>query len=329
VWKIKMESGEGLHAQGLALVASLSYREALILFERASEAGYGPASFEAAMAYQWGHYGTHWYRGDRWARSHELLKKAALEQNYLPALAHLWLQAPESQIDPQWTRRIYGSNDEYAKLWLCYGLRILTGSPEETQAFQERLWQQVIARNLPHISSHRFCTPSMLEWAAKRGMTWAQHHARHLFSAAQWPALAWNGLFFEGTSEVLAALSPRIWWENMIRQPNASDQAKIYFKTRIPLTMEETYYMGKAAIAMPNVFAGNSAYRPYWRQLGQRYVKAMAAVWERIVCWLLCAPRLGIFRDVAKLIGRRVWAAREEQMGSVPRFRRKKRRKSK
>jgi hypothetical protein len=33
----------------------------------------------------------------------------------------------------------------------------------------------------------------------------------------------------------------------------------------------------------------------------------MAAVQERILCWLLCAPRLGIFRDVAKLIARQVW----------------------
>lgn len=85
----KMDEGERLYQEGLALVVAERYCEALPVFERASDAGSGVASFEVAMAYHWRHYGTHWYRGNTWEQFVLFLTRAALEQNFLPALAHL------------------------------------------------------------------------------------------------------------------------------------------------------------------------------------------------------------------------------------------------
>lgn len=128
----------------------------------------------------------------------------------------------------------------------------------------------------------------------------------------------------------------RIWWENEVRlREMYFNGARDHFVLRVaeqksvPFTIEEAYYMGKAAVAVPDVFhPQNAMHYPYWQRLGKHYVVAMDAVQQRIILWLLYARTCThIPRGVAMIIGRLVWDAREEQMGSVPVYRRGKRRK--
>ena len=56
------------------------------------------------------------------------------------------------------------------------------------------------------------------------------------------------------------------------------------------------------------------SHRPTVDRIVRMYDSCIERAREAVLCWMLCARRLGLYKDVARVVGRMVWEGRGEFM---------------
>lgn len=337
--------------RGLSLVSAGRYAEARACMERSSAAGCGAATFELAQAYDWLYYGTYWTAEQSLPRSYslELLRKAAYEQELLPARAHLltheWEKLCIHAYDEKFGEgalELDCERDDYVRLrWICYdGMGRLRENVRIEHCLE--LFDVCVARNLPvpgdlgdTIASNGYqimeSFSAKIRQQALRGMAWAQYWMGIYVERQRkdyWlERAARNGHFKAAWSmhlhmhwrtqniDMFECALYLDWYAAERRRTLKAEQGGLitleHMRTRV-ITERTT-----APLTPEEIYCfGRAAHRldpnfEFWQKLGVSYRAFIARFRRRVIAFMHAAVQRGMPRDVARLIAREhLWPQR-------------------
>ena len=336
------------YQRGLALVATECYPEALAAFEVASQAGCGVATFELAMAYDWLYYGTYQHPNPR-AYGRDCLHKAAYEQAYIPARAHLVTREYDEHFGAHAFAKDMAS-DAYLRLrFACYNGNGFVRQGWSTAAQRDALYRMCIERNLPVPADLAFCLFGIrippaerdgIIHLAQRGMPWAQFlvgingndsdpygedcdareklcmcAARNGHFQAAYSLRTQSVEMFERALYLDWFVAPH---RRLMFEPGSHGlltvgymRQRYYRESRFnPLSAEEIYCFGRAAHRLLHKDANNPDF-DFWHRLRTSYLSCMLRVRKTCAAFMVAAKQKGMPRDVARYIAHcHIWPQR-------------------